>query len=63
MHDHPNSKATIEREKGSKNVSVVLKSKVTDLINSEITPSEVANFYNVFKNVIKVLLNPLQKWH
>ena len=47
IHNKPKSKATTGRAKGSKNVSLLLNSKVIDFIKSGMTPSEVANLYNV----------------
>ena len=56
MHNQPNSKATMGRAKGSKNASLLLKSKTKDLIKSGMTPSEVANFSNVSRNTVKSII-------
>ena len=44
------------RAKGTKNVSVLLKSKIMDLIKSGMTPTEVSNFHNVSRNTVKSII-------
>ena len=56
MHNQPKSKATMGRAKGSKNVSVLLKNKIIDLIKSGMFPSEVPNFYYVSRNTLKNIM-------
>ena len=44
------------RTRGSKNLSIELKSKIIDLVRAGISPSYVSRFYNVSRNTVKGII-------